>query len=149
MKVKENKTKGLNKKYTVTIEAADFAAAMDKKLAEVAKNVKMPGFRAGKAPKAMIEQKYRHSVLGEVLDDMIRNATNKVIDDNKLRPAVTPDVKIEKFEDGKDIEFTMEAEVMPEIKLGDFSKLSLKKYFAKVPAEEVEKALKYMAESRR
>ncbi|MBP5215110.1 MAG: trigger factor [Alphaproteobacteria bacterium] len=149
MKVKENKTKGLNKKYTVTIEAADFAAAMDKKLAEVAKNVKMPGFRAGKAPKAMIEQKYRHSVLGEVLDDMIRNATNKVIDDNKLRPAVTPDVKIEKFEDGKDIEFTMEVEIMPEIKLGDFSKLSLKKYVAKVPAEEVEKALKYMAESRR
>lgn len=149
MNVKEGKSKGLNKKYTVTIAAADFATAVDKKLDSVAKNVKLPGFRAGKAPKSMIEQKYRPSVLGEVLDDMIRDATNKVIDDNKLRPAVTPDIKIEKFEDGKDIEFTIETEVLPEITLGDFSKISLKKYTAKVPAEEIEKAIKYMADSRR
>ncbi|MBQ8481287.1 MAG: trigger factor [Alphaproteobacteria bacterium] len=149
MNVKEGKSKGLNKKYTVTIAAADFAAAVDKKLSSVAKNIKLPGFRAGKAPKSMIEQKYRPSVLGEVLDDMIRDASNKVIEDNKLRPAVTPDIKIEKFEDGKDIEFTIETEVLPEITLGDFSKISLKKYTAKVPAEEIEKAVKYMADSRR
>ena len=149
MNVKEGKSKGLNKKYTVTIAAADFAAAVEKKLNSVAKNIKLPGFRAGKAPKSMIEQKYRPSVLGEVLDDMIRDASNKVISDNKLRPAVTPDIKIEKFEDGKDIEFTIETEVLPEITLGDFSKISLKKYTAKVPAEEIEKAIKYMADSRR
>ena len=149
MNVKEVKSKGLNKKYTVTIAAADFAAAVEKKLSAMSKNIKLPGFRAGKAPKSMIEQKYRPSVLGEVLDDMIRDATNKVIADNKLRPAVTPDIKIEKFEDGKDIEFTVEAEVLPEIKLGDFSKISLKKYTAKVPVEEIDKAIKYMADSRR
>ena len=149
MKVKEEKAKGLNKKYTVTIAAADFAAAVDNKLLKVAKDVKLPGFRAGKAPKALIEQKYRPSVLGEVLDDTINDATNKVIADNKLRPAMQPEVKIGKFEDGKDIEFTIEMEVMPEIKLGDFSKISLKKYFAKVPAEEIDKAMQYMASSRR
>src|SRR5574344_1564254 len=110
MNIKEEKSKGLNKKYSITLAASDFAAAVDKKLEEVAKNVKLPGFRAGKAPKAMMEQKYRASVLGEVLDDMIRDATNKVIADNNLRPAMTPDVKIEKFEDGKDIEFSVEAE---------------------------------------
>lgn len=149
MKVKEEKAKGLNKKYEVTLAAADFAAAVDKKLAQIAKTVKLPGFRAGHAPKNMVSQKYRAGVLGEVLDDMIRDATNKVIEDNKLRPAVTPDLKITKFEDGKDIEFTIEAEVLPEIALGDFSKISLNKYCAKVPAEEIEKAIKYMADSRR
>ena len=149
MNVKEEKSKGLVKKYNVTIAAADFAAAVDKKLAQVAKNIKLPGFRAGKAPKSMIDQKYRPSVLGEVLDDMIRDATNQVINDNKLRPAVTPDIKLDKFEDGKDIQFTVETEVLPEIKLNDFSKLSLNKYVAKVPAEEIEKAIKYMSDSRR
>ncbi len=149
MNVKEEKSKGLVKKYTVTLAAADFAAAVDKKLTKVAQDIKMPGFRAGKAPKSMIEQKYRPSVLGEVLDDMIRNATNEVIATNNLRPAATPDIKLDKFEDGKDIEFTIETEVLPEIKLGDFSKITLKKYTAKVPAEEIEKAIKYMAESRR
>ncbi len=149
MNVKEEKTKGLVKKYTVTLAAEDFANNVNKKLEQVAKNIKLPGFRAGKAPKSMIEQKYRPSVLGEVLDDMIRDATNKVISDNKLRPAVTPDINIVSFEDGKDIEFTIEAEVLPEITVGDFSKISLNKYVAKVPAEEVEKAIKYMADSRR
>ena len=149
MKYKEEKAKGLNKKYTVTIAAVDFAAAVDKKLNEVVKDVKMPGFRAGHAPKSMIEQKYRPSVLGEVLDDMIRDATNTVINENKLRPAMTPDVKIENFEDGKDITFTIETEVLPEIAVNDFSTISLKKYTAKVPAEEIEKAIKYMSNSRR
>lgn len=149
MKVKEEKSKGLTKKYNVTIAAADFAAAVEKKLDKVVKDIKLPGFRAGHAPKSMIAQKYRPSVLGEVLDDMLRDATNEVIASNKLRPAATPDVKIEKFEDGKDIEFTIETEVLPEITLGDFSKISLKKYTAKVPAEEVEKAIKYMSDSRR
>lgn len=149
MKVKEEKSKGLIKKYTVTIEAKDFAQAVDKKLSEVTKNIKLPGFRAGKAPKSMIEQKYRPSVLGEVLDDMIKDAANNVIGENKLRPAATPDINLEKFEDGKDIVFTLETEVLPEIKLGDFSKISLNKYTAKVPAEEIEKAVKYMADSRR
>ena len=141
--------RNLNKKYIVTLEASDFASEVYKKLEKVAKGVKLPGFRAGKAPKSMIEQKYRTSVLGEVLDDMIRDATNKLISDNNLRPAVTPDINISKFEDGKDIEFTVDVEVLPEIKLGDFSKLSLNKYTAKVPAEEVEKAISYMASDRR
>ncbi len=149
MNVKEEKTKGLNKKYSVTLEASEFANAVDKKLEKVAKDVKLPGFRAGHAPKAMIAQKYRPSVLGEVLDDMVRDAVNKLIADNNLRPAVTPDVKIEKFEDGKDIELSVEVEILPEIKIGDFSKIELKKYVAKVPAEEVEKAVKYMVDSRR
>ncbi|MBR1825701.1 MAG: trigger factor [Alphaproteobacteria bacterium] len=149
MKVKEEKSTGLNKKYNITIASADFAAAVDKKLAEVAKDLKVPGFRAGHAPKAMIEKKYRPSVLGEVLDDMVRDAVNEVISQNNLRPAAQPDVKLDKFEDGKDIEFTMEAEVLPEIELGDFSKISLTKYVAKVPAEDVEKAVQQIAASRR
>ncbi len=149
MKFEELKSKGLNKKYNVTIAAADFATAVDKKLDEVAKTVKMPGFRAGKTPKAMIEQRYRPSVLGEVLDDMIRDATNQLFEETKIRPAVAPDIKLDKFEDGKDIQFAVEVEVLPEITLGDFSKISLTKSMSKVPAEEVEKAIKYMAESRR
>ncbi|MBR6356468.1 MAG: trigger factor [Alphaproteobacteria bacterium] len=149
MKFEEIKSKGLNKKYKVTIAAADFAAAVDKKLEKVSQDVKMPGFRAGHAPKNIIAQKYRPSVLGEVLDDMVRDAVNDVIAQNKLRPAAQPDIKLDKFEDGKDIEFTMETEILPEIELGDFSKISLKKYMAKVPAEDVEKAVQQMASMRR
>lgn len=149
MKFEELKSKGLNKKYNVTIAAQDFAAAVDKKLDELAKTAKMPGFRAGKMPKAMLAQKYRPTILGEVLDDMVRDATNQLFEQTKIRPAVAPDIKLENFEDGKDITFEVEVDVLPEITLNDFSKISLTKLTAKVPAEEVEKAIKYMAESRR
>ena len=73
----------------------------------------------------------------------------QIISENKLKPAGEPKVNIEKFEDGKDIEFSMEVETLPEIKLGDFSKIKLEKLTADVPEEEIEKSIKYVAESRR
>ena len=69
MKVTEQKAEGLKKKYQVVIENKDFEAKVEKKLNEIAKNVKLPGFRPGKAPKEMLKQKYRASVMGEALDE--------------------------------------------------------------------------------
>ena len=60
-----------------------------------------------------------------------------------------PNIKVTKFEDGKDIEFSLSVELMPEIKVGDLSSIKLEKLMAEVPAEEVEKALNYIAQSRR
>jgi trigger factor len=80
---------------------------------------------------------------------MLRNGADRIIADNKLRPAVMPEIKLTTFNDGKDIEFDVTIELLPEIKLGDFSKISLEKLTADVPAEEVDKAVRYVAESRR
>ena len=149
MKVTETKSKGLNKEYKAVIPAADFEKEVDAKIDQIAKTTKLPGFRPGKAPKAMLKQKYRASVLGEVLDDMLKNAADEIIKNNKLRPAVMPEINLTVFGDGKDIEFDVVVEVLPEIKLGDFSKITLEKLTAEVPAEEVEKAIRYVAESRK
>ena len=149
MKVKELKAEGLQKKYTVTIENKDFEEKVENKLNNLAKTIKLPGFRPGKAPKEMLKQKYRSSVLGEALDEAINEATNNVIKENNLRLAMQPNVKIEKFEDGKDIKFDITAELLPEIKLGDFSKIKVEKLMAEVPEEEVKKAMDYIVHSRR
>ena len=149
MNITELKSEGLKKEYKISIPAQDVAKSVDVKLNRVAKNVKLPGFRPGKAPKSMLKQKYQASIMGEVLDDMVQQATNDVISEKKLRPAMMPNVKITSFGEGKDIEFEMSVELLPEIKLGDLSKLSLEKQMAEVPAEEVEKALGYLAKSRR
>lgn len=149
MNVTELKSEGLKKEFKVVIPANDFEKKVDDKINEVSKSVKLPGFRPGKAPKEMLKQKYRASVMGEVLDETVRSATDEVIKDKNLRPAMMPDVKITTFADGKDVEFEISVEVMPEIKAGVFSKIELEKLMAEVPAEEVEKALKYLANSRR
>ena len=149
MKVTEQKAEGLKKKYQVVIENKDFEAKVEKKLNEIAKNVKLPGFRPGKAPKEMLKQKYRASVMGEALDEAVREAADEVVSRNKLKLALRPNISITSFDDGKDIEFDMEAEVLPEIKVGDFSAVSVEKLMAEVPESEVEKALQYIVSSRR
>ena len=149
MKITEAKKEGLKREYKVVVPAADFEAKIDAKIQQIAKTAKMPGFRAGKAPFAILKKKYHDSVIGEVIEDAIREGTAEVISQNKLRPATQPDVKITSFSDGKDLEFDVSLENLPEIKLGDFSKINLDKYMAEVPEEEVEKALKYISEANR
>ncbi len=149
MKVTEQKAEGLKKKYQVVIEHKDFEAKVEQKLNDVAKNVKLPGFRPGKAPKEMLKQKYRTSVMGEALDEIVRDAADQVVKENKLKLALRPNISITKFDEGKDIEFDIEAEILPEIKVGDFSEIKVEKLMAEVPAEEVEKALQYIVSSRR
>ena len=149
MKITEAKKEGLKREYKVVVPAADFEAKIDAKIQQIAKTAKLPGFRAGKAPFAMLKKKYHDSVIGEAIEDAIREGTAEVISQNKLRPATQPDVKITAFSDGKDLEFDISLENLPEIKLGDFSKINLDKYMAEVPEEEVEKALKYISEANR
>lgn len=149
MKVAELKAEGLKKKYHATLEYNTFEAKVDAKLDTIGKTTKISGFRPGKAPKDMLKQKYRSSVLGEALDDMINEATNKIVSDANLKLAMQPAVQITKFEDGKDIEFDVEVETMPEIEVKDFSHISLTKFMSEVPEEEVEKAVSYIANSRR
>ncbi len=149
MKISQEKTKGLTFSCTAVIDAAEFETEVQARIARLAKGAKLPGFRPGKAPVAMLNQKYRGAALGEVLDDMVQKSVRDIIRQKDLRVAMEPEVKLSKFEDGKDIEFTMEVETLPEIKLGDFSKIKLEKLMAEVPAEEIDKSLEYVAQTRR
>lgn len=149
MKITELKSEGLQQEFKVVIPAADIEKKIDEKINRIAKTAKLPGFRAGKAPVSMLKQKYHDSVMGEVVEDLIQEGTGEVIKSKKLRPASQPNVKITSFAEGKDLEFEISAENLPEIKVGDFSKISLTRYMAEVPAEEVDKALKYISESRK
>ena len=149
MNAKELKSEGLKRVFAVTIKNADFENKISNKISALSKTTKLPGFRPGKAPKAMLMQKFRPAVLGEALDEMINEAAGEVLTSKKLTPAMTPDIKLDKFEEGKDIKFEMSFEILPEIKCGDLSTIKLEKPVAEVPEEEVEKTLKYLAQARR
>ncbi len=149
MKIIEEKSNGLAREFNAVISSQDFEKKVTSKIETISKTTKIAGFRTGKAPMAMLKQKYRASVLGEVLDDMLKNAADEIIKDKKLRPAVMPEINLKSFAEGKDIEFSVNMEVLPEITVGDFSKITLDKLTAEVPAEEVEKAIKYVAQTRK
>lgn len=149
MKITELKSKGLEKSYKVVAASDEIAKEYDNKLAKIAKGAKIQGFRAGKAPLAMVKKKYHNEVMSEVMDEMLRKGTNEVVTSNKLRLVNQPAVKVIKFDEGKDLEFDVNMEILPEIKIGDFSKIALNKLTADVPAEEVNKAVEYLAKTRR
>ena len=149
MEIKEIKSEGLSREYNVTIKASDFDTAVENKLKEIGKSVSMAGFRAGKVPFAMVKKKYQASAMSEALDDLLRDGVNNLLKEKNLRPVFTPDVDLQKFEEGKDIEYKVSMEILPDINVDELSNIKIEKVVAEVPAEEVEKAINYMAESRR
>ncbi len=135
--------------FTVVIPAKEFADKQAAKLEEIRKEAKIQGFRPGQAPMNIIKAKYENAVKGEVLDELIQSYTNKTFEDNKVRPALRPKVEIKTFEDGKDIEYTIDVEALPEIKPADFTKLNIEKLVAEASEKEVNNALEKLAAARK
>ncbi len=135
--------------FTVVIPAQDFADKQNAKLEEIRKEAKIQGFRPGQAPLNLIKSKYENAVKGEVLDELIQSYTEKTLEKNKVRPALRPKVEIKTFEDGKDIEYTIEVEALPEIKPVDFKTLKIEKLSAEASDKEVNSALEKLAGARK
>ena len=147
MQVTETKNEGLSREYTLAITAADFESTVTNRLEELAKTVNMPGFRKGKVPVSLLRKKFGQNVMGEALDQAVNEAAQKVMSDNELRPAMQPKIEIVKFEEGADIECTMAVEIMPQIEIGDFSKISVVRPVTETDEGEVTKTLERMAEA--
>ncbi|GEK96042.1 trigger factor [Gluconobacter kanchanaburiensis] len=146
MQVTPTLNEGLKRAFTVVVPSADLQARRDARLAEVAKTIKLPGFRPGKVPASLVKQRYGASVNAELLEEAVNDATTKLFEEQKIRPAMQPKVEVvSAIEDGKDLEFKVETEVLPEIEVPDLSGLKLTRLGAKVSEETVEKALNDVA----
>lgn len=149
MQITETSTDGLRREYKVVITAADMTGRVDAQLKEIGKTVKMPGFRPGKVPMPVLKQRYGQSVLGEVLERAANDATAKVVDEHKLRPALQPKVEIVSFEDGKDLEFKLAYEVLPVFEVADLSGVEVTKPVVEITDEQVDETLTRIASSRK
>ena len=92
-------------KITVEVPFADLKASMDKAYAEVAKSVNIPGFRRGKVPPVVIDQRFgRGAIIQEAFNDSWQRFYGAAVTENKLSPLAQPDVEVTKLEDGDLIE---------------------------------------------
>ncbi|MBR3177053.1 trigger factor [Candidatus Saccharibacteria bacterium] len=147
MKFTTNKQK-TSVAFDVTFESKDFEPARLKALARLARDVKIPGFRNGKAPANVVEQHVNPNDLAmQTLDVMVREAIPKIYGDAKLQPLSAPNVEIKKFVPGESAEVTVTSDIMPEVKLPDYKKLKAKYNEPKVEAKDVEDVLGRIAES--
>lgn len=149
MQVAEKKVEGLKREFTVTVPANDIEKQVESRLAEVGQTVRLPGFRPGKAPVALIKQRYGQSVQAEVLEKTIGDTSRDLMSERNLRPAMQPKVEIEEFGDGKDLKYSLAVEVLPEITPCDFKTITIERLVVEPKAEDVTKAIEDLAKMRK
>ena len=111
-------------KLTVEIPFADLKPHLDKAYREIAQQVSIPGFRKGKVPAAVIDQRFgRGMVLQEAINDALPKAYGKAVEEAKVVPLGEPEGEVTRLEDGDLVEFTAEVDVRPDFDLPDFAGL--------------------------
>ncbi|HYZ60913.1 MAG TPA: trigger factor [Acetobacteraceae bacterium] len=149
MQVTETLSEGLKRGFAVTVPASDIEEKRTKRLAELGKTVKLPGFRPGKVPLSVVRQRFGTAVMSEVLEESVNTATQQVLTDRGLRAATQPKVDVTKLEDKQDLQFTVELELLPEINLPDFGAIQLTRLKAAASDEAVDKAVAEIANRQR
>src|SRR5690349_25082261 len=114
MQTVETLNQGLKRAYRITIPAKEIDALVDKEVKKIAPQVRMPGFRPGKVPANLVRKMHGPALHQDALNTAIREAMDKLVRDNKLRPAMQPEVTLgEDYEEGKDAELSVSLEVLP------------------------------------
>ena len=144
MQVTETTSEGLKRAFKVVIPAADIDGAYLSKLQEIGRKVRLPGFRPGKVPITILKQRYGQSVIGEVLEETVDKTSRQTMSERGLRPAVEPKIAIQSFDHGKDLEYTIELEALPEIEIPDLSAISIERPFVETTEEMIEESLQVL-----
>ncbi len=149
MQVKQLKQDGLNHELEVTVDASEIETRVESRLKEVSKTVKIPGFRSGKVPLAMMKQRYGKAVMGEVLEAAVNESSADAMKKQEITPALQPKIEVKSFDEGKDLIFTMAIETLPEVKLKDYKGLKLEKLVTKADDAAIDDALGRIASMRK
>ena len=148
MSMKVEKTDNTNElKLTFTIPAEKFDEGMKKVYNKTAKYFNIPGFRKGKAPMAMVEKTYGTEIFYEdTFNEIVPEIFDNEIKENNIEVVSKPEIDIVEIGKGKDLVFTAIVQVKPEVKLGKYKGISLKKVEYKVTDEDIEHELGHMAD---
>ncbi|WP_249669454.1 trigger factor [Bacillus altitudinis] len=145
MSVKWEKQEGNEGVLIVEVDAETFNKALDDAFKKVVKQVSIPGFRKGKVPRGLFEQRFGvESLYQDALDILLPVEYPKAIDEAGIEPVDRPEIDVEKIEKGESLIFTAKVTVKPEVKLGDYKGLNVEKDDTSVSDEDVQEELKAM-----
>ena len=153
MQVTETLSQGLKREFKVVLPATELEERLTSELATLKDRVRINGFRPGKVPVQHLRRLYGRSVMADVVQNAVNEANRKIVDENKLKLALDPQIQfpenkdeVERAMEAKaDLAFTVALEVLPSFELADLSDVSVKKLTAGVSDAEVQEALERMA----
>ena len=147
MNVKVEKLENSQVKLTITVDEEKFEEGMSKAFFKNAKYFNVPGFRKGKAPRARVEQYYGEQVLYEdAFNEIVPEIYENALKENDIEAVARPDIDITQIGKGKELIFEAIVTVKPEVELGKYKGIKIEKKEYPVSDEEVDKAIKEMAE---
>ena len=148
MNCKVEKTENANEvKLEITVEAEKFENAMKKVYFQNAKYFNIPGFRKGKAPMNIVEKYYGPEIFYEdAFNDVATENYDEALKENNIEVVSRPEVDIKQMEKGKDLIFTVVVQTKPEVELGKYKGIEIKKIEYTVEDKDIEHELEHMQE---
>ena len=148
MKTVETENAGLKRAYTLTIPAKDIDARVEGEVKRIAPTVRMPGFRPGKVPPNLIRKMHGEALMRDALNTAVQDSVQKLLSDNKLRPAMQPEVELDhSYETGKDAEIHVSLETLPDVPAPKIDGLKLERLTVETDDKAVQDQLKQLAQA--
>ncbi len=149
MQITETFSQGLKRSFEITFTSKEVEAKLNTQLEAIGKKVKIPGFRPGKVPFSLLKQRYQNEALSDVLEKCVEGGIQKIVKDNNLNLALKPKVNVEAFEEGKDLIFKIDLEILPTIGEIKLDNLSFEKHMVTIPDEMITHTLENLAKQSR
>ncbi|WP_079479498.1 trigger factor [Halobacillus salinus] len=147
MSAKWEKHEGNQGTLTVEVSASEFDKALDQAFQKVVKQVQVPGFRKGKVPRKLFEQRFGvESLYQDAIDIVLPKAYTEAVEETGIEPVDQPEVDVKEIEKGEGVVFTAEVTVKPEVELGEYKGLEVEELSTEVTDEDVENELQQMQE---
>ena len=144
MQTSVEKISAIGRKMSVVVPGEQIESAVQDKLKQLSKRVKVQGFRPGKVPMKIVEQQYRGSATNEVLGDVIQSSLQEALSKEDITPAVQPDIVPEALEKGKDFTYIANFDVYPEFAKKDLKGVKIVKPESEVSEQDVDKVIENM-----
>jgi trigger factor len=145
MKVEVKSKKGLRTILSVIVDKKNIQTKLNERLLELQKEVALKGFRPGKVPPEVIKSQFGKSIYGEVVDKILRETTTKAIDEKKLKVAGQPKIDLKQFGEGKDLNYELQIDCLPNVSLKSFDKFKATSFKVKIESKIIEEKLEEIA----
>jgi len=147
MKIEVQNKKGLTTILSIVVDKKTIQEKLDKKLLELQSEVSLKGFRPGKVPPAVIKSQFGKAIYGEVVDKILQESSTKALTEKKIKAAGQPKIDLKTFGEGKDLNYTLEVDSLPEINLADFEKYKASEYTVKIETKLIDEKIKELAKN--
>jgi len=148
IEITPKRSEGLERFIEVKVPAEAVAEAENSAAKKYAGSVRLPGFRPGKAPPAIVKKRFRDAIRQEVVQELVNQAFREVVDRDKLQVASQPHIHGLKFEEGQPLTFEMHLELQPEIKLERTQGFKVTRPAATVSDEQVTEQIDQLRDQR-